>query len=594
MTPRNLTPEPRLVVKATTQPEVDESKLVRPNTVLIEDISTIPDGELMRRGHNAAKLVLRRCRQMPQAISKAKSDGLSVVETRDIPATLDDVLEIFSRDSQLGFQAYLLRAFGDLLAEATSVRRARPTTFSRSKSEDALAGSTAAVKRFQFDEKKLFRSTHHELVVLDFVQKLHEKAFVRAFKSLDVMPSNAKLVPVSNILFGFHMDEIHRGCVQVSFFGQHIGKKNAFAHLIIDRLAASLELLATAVWRRRLSKHAVPKRKLSSIPDCYLCRGNVTRWTRTMCRICSNVVCPDCSEITEAESKLRVLYELRVCAVCLAQTQANLPINSRRKQSTSPTELTSSGHSDSGLPRINENVGEDQTRHGGISHEASRHRVVEENGIGRRVKSHGAVPNPPEAQVFSTPRGVTGNYHAPSYWTNVESDDSVAKLATPLENIDVSSRAEQIRQHAFSNAAVQAKLEVLCDSLAARLECRYAYVTLIYWGGFTLKASNGEQVPRISHSCELNMATLGASPDPLVILNAGIDPKFASCSRVTGPEGIRFYMALTLQTADGIELGTVAVADPFPRTARQLSQSHLLLLRSYATNIAQEIEEGCL
>ncbi|RHY15914.1 hypothetical protein DYB32_010701, partial [Aphanomyces invadans] len=496
-------------------------------------------------------------------------------------------------------------------------------------------------------EKRLFRTSRHDLHMLDFVRKLSDVAFIRAFKSLDFRRTDdsAKATRcLTNILFGFHMAEVHAGGVKVTYFGQHVGKKHAFAHAMLHQLAGSVSLLATAVWRRRLVRLSIatPDHTTCTANRCHLCSHNLYRRMPTECRLCNRAVCTNCSKVERGESARCVEVDLRVCNVCLAQCQANLILTNKAGASSKPrhhrhgdaVEQDDVNDEHGALPRISEVLCTGQVRHRGYS--TAKSTTVPPQPIVSARRDLSGV------RAFSTPRGASGHYvaapssvtprqhpvatprndgvslvhhHAPQFTPRhvlneasvPRKGDSTTAAASRqqashapaesarhggLESILVTPQAETLRQNAFSNAELHERLEKLCVSLAGALDCHHAYVSLLYKGGFVMKATSGMAPSfRIARKDAFNVATLEKGTTPLVVPDATVDHRFNTSIRVTGRECIRYYVGLTLITSDGIELGTVGVSDGLPRA--RFDATHRRLLHWFASTIVDEIEQCC-
>ncbi len=76
--------------------------------------------------------------------------------------------------------------------------------------------------------------------------------------------------------------------------------------------------------------------------------------------------------------------------------------------------------------------------------------------------------------------------------------------------------------------------------------------------------------------------------EPLVVLDARLDPRFSDNPLVTGEPGIRFYCGAPIKTPDGFRVGTLCVVDTKPRTA--VPEQLISLLRGLAAQASTEIE----
>lgn len=115
--------------------------------------------------------------------------------------------------------------------------------------------------------------------------------------------------------------------------------------------------------------------------------------------------------------------------------------------------------------------------------------------------------------------------------------------------------------------------------LAAHLfEVPIAYLCLTAEKTHWFKAQTGlelREIPRSDSFCDHTLT----GPDVMVVQDASKDARFVDNPYVTGPHHIRFYAGFTLRDADGLALGTLAVADVTPR---EVSERQKDLLKSLA------------
>jgi diguanylate cyclase (GGDEF)-like protein len=77
------------------------------------------------------------------------------------------------------------------------------------------------------------------------------------------------------------------------------------------------------------------------------------------------------------------------------------------------------------------------------------------------------------------------------------------------------------------------------------------------------------------------------SPDPLIVPDATLDPRFRANPHVLAPGGVRFYAGMPLVTGDGMIIGTVCAIDDRPR---HFSERDATILRELAQVVMSEME----
>jgi len=95
-----------------------------------------------------------------------------------------------------------------------------------------------------------------------------------------------------------------------------------------------------------------------------------------------------------------------------------------------------------------------------------------------------------------------------------------------------------------------------------------------------------QEVSRISSFCSHTL--LVSSGEPLVVLDATTDWRFANNPNVVGGAKIRFYAGAPLRTVDGFNLGTLCVIDDKPRT--EFPPRSRLILKEFAAVCMREME----
>jgi diguanylate cyclase (GGDEF)-like protein len=129
----------------------------------------------------------------------------------------------------------------------------------------------------------------------------------------------------------------------------------------------------------------------------------------------------------------------------------------------------------------------------------------------------------------------------------------------------------------------------------ARMACRslrvpIATVTLIDADVQWFKAREGVLKSEDSRGVSFCAHAI-LQPEPLVVPDARVDPRFAANPLVTGEPFIRFYAGHPLQAPDGSHVGTLCVIDHEPRT---LAAGDLEMLRDLAAVAESELRVTAL
>ncbi len=148
---------------------------------------------------------------------------------------------------------------------------------------------------------------------------------------------------------------------------------------------------------------------------------------------------------------------------------------------------------------------------------------------------------------------------------------------------------EPDRQHAVDENAAGARLgagrlEQVATIARDAFGASNAEVNLIDRDRIVRIASTGshDDVPREKSICNLTVR----SPEPFVVLDTALDPRFAGNSMMQGPGGVRFYAGHPIESLDGYRIGTLCVWDQYPRNA---SDVDVTLLRDLALLAEAEI-----
>jgi diguanylate cyclase (GGDEF)-like protein len=100
------------------------------------------------------------------------------------------------------------------------------------------------------------------------------------------------------------------------------------------------------------------------------------------------------------------------------------------------------------------------------------------------------------------------------------------------------------------------------------------------------KAAEGNKVDELPVGDTFCRHALFA-PEPLIVPDASVDPRFKDSPLVTGDIGLRFYAGVPITTPDGLPVGTVCAIDSRPR---DFSEKETQILKNLADIVTSELE----
>ncbi len=136
--------------------------------------------------------------------------------------------------------------------------------------------------------------------------------------------------------------------------------------------------------------------------------------------------------------------------------------------------------------------------------------------------------------------------------------------AAPLPR-DEADRLRALHASGLLEAAADPALDAVVRRAARVFGAPICAVSLVAETRQVFKAAIGLGVPHTSRDVAFCAYAI-LDPDPLVVLDAARDPRFADSTLVTGDPGIRFYAGAPLFGPTGHRLGTLCVIDIDPRT----------------------------
>jgi diguanylate cyclase (GGDEF)-like protein len=150
----------------------------------------------------------------------------------------------------------------------------------------------------------------------------------------------------------------------------------------------------------------------------------------------------------------------------------------------------------------------------------------------------------------------------------------------------ISRRDSAIARLGLLERAGDPGLAALCRLTAYVCGCEAAAVHIIDEALQRRIAS--ANVPLGEHPREDSMCRLVVDDEQrLYCADATLDPRFGYSSFVQGPEPVRFYLSVPLETSDGVIVGTLCA---FDTVAREVSEAQMDLVEDLARQVVSQIE----
>ncbi|NUP35385.1 MAG: GAF and ANTAR domain-containing protein [Streptomycetaceae bacterium] len=161
----------------------------------------------------------------------------------------------------------------------------------------------------------------------------------------------------------------------------------------------------------------------------------------------------------------------------------------------------------------------------------------------------------------------------------------LANPALPYADPHAKARADAIRRWQVLDIPPDCYHEIA--ALAARLfGTPYAIVTVVDEDDIWFHGRHGLDLPGVPIGPGL-CHTVVVTGEPLGLANAEVDPLSCPNPLVAGPFGVRHYFGVPLRTADGHNIGTMAVFDTAPRP---VPYDRTDILEALASLVVREFE----
>lgn len=149
-------------------------------------------------------------------------------------------------------------------------------------------------------------------------------------------------------------------------------------------------------------------------------------------------------------------------------------------------------------------------------------------------------------------------------------------------------RLKELQRLRFHEWGAGAALDQLCAIASRMLETPIALVSLVDRNETIFAGKTGLDADRISREIAFCAHTIMAS-QPLIVEDAGSDPRFFKNPLVTESPKVRAYLGIPLETSHGFRVGALCAVDRTPRSFKEcdvqtltnLSQIVVSILSSY-------------
>ncbi|OZJ06538.1 hypothetical protein BZG36_00584 [Bifiguratus adelaidae] len=179
-----------------------------------------------------------------------------------------------------------------------------------------------------------------------------------------------------------------------------------------------------------------------------------------------------------------------------------------------------------------------------------------------------------QGSVCSTP---TSTWTSPtSNRLNTESTVMTDFLAPPMPHNE-KARREALYQYRILYTEPDVNFDRIVNMTAKLFGVRTCLISLVHSDEQWVKAEVGFGKSGTKRSISFcGHAVLNQSGEPLIILDASKDWRFAKNPLVTGEPYIRFYVGAPLYNKDGLAIGTLCIIDPEPREEFTTREQDLL------------------
>ena len=126
-------------------------------------------------------------------------------------------------------------------------------------------------------------------------------------------------------------------------------------------------------------------------------------------------------------------------------------------------------------------------------------------------------------------------------------------------------RLEAVRRHNILDTPPDGTYDALAELAMRMLDCAAGVVSIVDSNRIWLKSHPGLDVDELERDDGL-CASAVLQDGPWIVENAAVDPRTLTNPLVAGELGLRFYAGIPLRTAEGFNLGMLAVVDTKPRS----------------------------
>ncbi|CAI5733609.1 unnamed protein product [Hyaloperonospora brassicae] len=453
------------------------------------------------------------------------------------------------------------------------------------------------------------------------------------------LPPSQNVVRLRLRRSGIVVEETGRdGALNVSLFLSegHPGRDtvSSLTRSWMTKVVSCVSRIPNALLTRALSSQSLlTKREFRKDgPNCYLCRKAFSVFRRKHhCRVCGDVVCRGCSEITTLCPSSRN-KEVRLCSRCYTTSTTSVLSSNRGSNSmllaqnddsarSSPSCSSSSSLDSCEFEASNVSVLGSTTNVAEFASESARPKTypLKYHRSLRRQRSPVLHPASNSNRSAYSPvedaSSLTSVFSESSefHWTDELARPNVQELAqkkltvranTPfnyaLNYSDAqewpeapipareAERLQKVRELHLADPGKQ--FQEMCEYAAAELGCQIATISFIGDKSGFLMAKFGFKRREMPRNLLLDAHAI-MSTEPTVILDATEDLRFASNPLVTDGR-VRFFAGFPMTTSDGHVVGSFSVADPFARAL--LPGDKYLFLRNLADVAIHGVEQNTL